>query len=110
MNQLDWDSVEEVDTSQIEEAEAKRYELNHQFRECFESPSGKVVLDWLEQHTLQTPTWWPAADYNKSVANGFFREGQNSLIRQIKDMIKQAKLYKDKSNDRTTKPRRRSKK
>ena len=98
MNQLDWQSINEPDLSQIEESEAKRYELNHQFRECFESPAGKVVLEWLISHTLDTPTWFPSADYDKSVANGFFREGQNSLIRQIKHMIEQAKQYKEKTN------------
>lgn len=102
MNQLDWNDLTKPDTAQLEEAAAKQYELNHQFRECFESPSGKVVLDWLVSHTLETPTWFPAADYNKAVANGFFREGQNSLIRQIKHMIEQAKQYKEKQHDRTS--------
>jgi hypothetical protein len=97
LNHLDW---EQPDLSQVEQAESKKYELNHQFRACFESPSGKVVLEWLKSHTLDTPTWWPAADYNKSVANGFFREGQNSLIRQIVSMINQAKTHKESSNDR----------
>jgi hypothetical protein len=102
INHLNWD---EPDLAQIEEAEAKKYELNHQFRECFESPAGKVVLEWLKAHTLDTPTWWPSADYNKSVANGFFREGQNSLIRQMISMINQAKTYKESVNDRTSRKR-----
>lgn len=97
MNQLEWEIGQpEPDKSQIEEAELKQYEINHLFLNTFSTPSGKKVLEWLEQHTLNTPTWWPDADYDKAVANGFFREGQNCLVRQIKYKIEQAKQYTQK--------------
>ena len=97
MNQLDWKIGEEKpDKSQIEAAKVKEYEMNVHFLKTFSTPSGKEVLQWLISHTLDTPTWWPNADYDKAVANGFFREGQNSLVRQVKAKIQQAKDYQEK--------------
>lgn len=93
LNQLDWDSP---NTEQVELAKEKAYEENVDFLKCFNTPSGKKVLEWMVKHTLDTPTWWPSADYNKAVANGFFREGQNCLVRQIQAKINQAKNYQEK--------------
>lgn len=94
MNQLQWDDLEPK-LENIEEAASKAYELNIHFLRTFSTPSGKKVLEWLTSHTLDTPTWWPSADYQKAVANGFFREGQNSLVRQILHNIDNAKSYKE---------------
>lgn len=96
MNQLSWQiGEEEPDKTQIEAARQKEYELDVLFLTTFSTASGKKVLEWLTSHTLDTPTWWPDADYNKAVANGFFREGQNSLMRQVKAKIQRAKDYQE---------------
>lgn len=94
-NPLAWDIGREANTEQLDEAQKKAYEENFHFLKAFSTPSGKIVLDWLTKHTLETPSWWPDADYNKSVANGFWREGQNSLVRQLRAKIQQAKDYKE---------------
>ena len=93
LNQLNW-NLDEPDTSQVKLSAQIQYEENVDFLKAFSTPSGKKVLEWLTAHTLDTPTWWPSADYNKSVANGFYREGQNCLVRQLLSKIKQAKEYK----------------
>lgn len=98
MNNL-WDEISQPDLSRVEEAQKKAYEENIHFLTTFSTPSGKIVLEWLTKHTLDTPTWWPDADYNKTVANGFFREGQNCLVRQLKSKINQAKEYKGTEHD-----------
>ena len=96
-NQLDWSIAPQApDVEQVEVARAKAYEEDVHFLKAFSTPSGKAVLQWLVLHTLDTPTWWPDADYNKAVANGFFREGQNCLVRQIKAKIQNAKTYEEK--------------
>lgn len=89
-NPLDW-NISDVETGkkQLEESDKKAYELNHLFANTFSTPSGKKVLEWLTEHTLESPTWWPG----KPPDYGYFREGQNSLMRQIKDKIKQANEY-----------------
>jgi hypothetical protein len=97
LNPLNWDiGNPEADKSQIEEAAKKAYEIDHLFATVFGTPSGKKVLEWLTLHTLDTPSWWPGIDYNKGIAHGFFREGQNSLVRQIKAKIQNAKDYQEK--------------
>lgn len=93
-NQLDWGDFT-PNTEALVEANRKQYEENIDFLKAFSTPSGKRVLEWLKKHTLDTPTWWPAADYDKAVANGFFREGQNSLVRQLINKIDMAKNYKE---------------
>lgn len=96
MNQLSWTiGEEEPNREQLELAKQKEYELDVIFLTTFNTASGKKVLEWLISHTLDTPTWWPDADYNKAVANGFFREGQNSLIRQVKAKVQRAKDYQE---------------
>lgn len=92
MNQLNWDAP---NTYNVEEQQRNKYEENLDFLKTFSTPHGKRVLDWMTKHTLETPTWWPSADYNKAVANGFFREGQNSLVRQLHSKIDYAKQYKE---------------
>lgn len=92
-NPLDWNiNDSQTDKKQVEESDKKAYELNHLFATTFGTPSGKKVLEWLVTHTLDSPTWWPGRppDY------GYFREGQNSLMRQIKDKITKANEYKGK--------------
>ena len=44
-------------------------------------------MAWLRESYLNTPTWAPgyATDY------GFFREGQNTLIREFESRIERAK-------------------
>lgn len=98
-NPLAWDMDNEPDANQMKERARKAYEENHHFDKAFSTPSGRKVLEWLDKHTLGTPSWWPDADYNKAVANGFWREGQNSLVRQIKSKIEQARHYKEENND-----------
>lgn len=91
-NPLNWDIKNEADKTQIEEANKKEYEVNHLFHKTFSTDSGKKVLEWLILHTLESPTWWPS----QPKEFGYFREGQNSLIRQIKDKIEKAKNYQEK--------------
>jgi hypothetical protein len=95
LNQLNWEELDKPDTAQVEEARKKSYEDDVAFLTTFSTPSGKKVLEWLTTHTLDTPPWWPSADYTKSVANGFYREGQNCLVREIKARIKRAKDYQE---------------
>ncbi len=96
MNQLAWNIVPpEPNVEQVEEAKKKAYEEDIDFLTTFSTAAGKRVLHWMVSHTLDTPTWWPDADYDKAVANGFFREGQNSLIRQIKAKIQNARNYQE---------------
>ncbi len=93
-NQLAW-NIEDLrpKLEQAEDVAEKQYEENHVFLVAFSSDAGKKVLEWMERHTLQAPTWWPIGNYDQNVANGFFREGQNHLVKQIKAKIDQARNH-----------------
>ena len=94
-NPLAWDIPGKPDKTQIEEARKKTYEDDIHFLAAFSTDSGKKVMEWMVKHTLDTPTWWPQGDYDKAIANGFWREGQNSLVRQIKAKIENARTYQE---------------
>lgn len=61
--------------------------LNEKFAICFNTPCGKEVLQHLENMTTEKPTWIPGS--NDPVNNGFYREGQNSIISYINNKINQ---------------------
>lgn len=87
-----WDFLDTPNLEQLEDRAEKEYELNVSFQNTFSTPHGKKVLAWLVEHTLESPTWWPA----QKPEYGYFREGQNSLMRQIQDKIKKAKQHQEK--------------
>jgi hypothetical protein len=94
MNNNLWD-IEQPNRENIEAANLKRYEEDLHFLKCFSTPSGKRVIEWMIKFTVDSPTWWPQGDYQKSIAQGFFREGQNSLVRQLLSKIDNAKNFKE---------------
>ena len=53
----------------------------------FNTPDGLKVLKHLESTTTDQPCWFPGND----PSHGYFREGQNSLVRQINSRIRRAK-------------------
>lgn len=53
----------------------------------FDTYEGQQVMTWLSSAYLQQPTWAPGY----STDWGFFREGQNTLIRELQTRIKRAK-------------------
>jgi hypothetical protein len=62
-------------------------DLNFQMAKTFGTDEGQKVLAWLRQFYLEQPCWQPGADSSM----GMFREGQNSVIRDIENRIRKAK-------------------
>ena len=75
--------------------EERLAQLNNITR-CFRGPDGQAFLDWLKQLTVDRPCFFPA-DYPLGQdgqylrltpeQNGFVREGQNMVYREIMAMI-----------------------
>jgi hypothetical protein len=63
------------------------YSLNRAFAGCFSTDDGKKVLEFLKANTLDAATWSAKivadAGLEAATANGFAREGQNALVRDI---------------------------
>jgi len=80
-----WDDLE---GSEEFEPDQKGVDLNLMFARTFSTDEGKKVLAWMRDFYLEQPCWEPGAD--KSL--GLFREGQNSVIRDIETRMRKAKL------------------
>lgn len=92
-NPLDWNlDDDKPNKKQIEAAKEKQYEEDIDFLKAFSTPAGKKVLAWMTLYTLDSPTWWPG----KPPEFGYYREGQNHLVRQIRSKIENARNYQEK--------------
>ena len=80
-NQLDDDLWPEA----TEDPQASQMDML--YATVFNTPDGLKVLKHLASTTLDQPCWYPGTE----PSNGYFREGQNSLIRQINSRIRRAK-------------------
>ena len=56
---------------------------------CFNSPTGKKVLTWLVESTINQPVLLVSEGLG-GIGTGFKREGQNDLVRLIQKRIKRA--------------------
>jgi len=80
-----WDDLE---GSEQFEPDQKGVDLNLMFARTFSTDEGKKVLAWMRDFYLEQPCWEPGAD----TSLGLFREGQNSVIRDIETRMRKAKL------------------
>ena len=65
----------------------KKEDLDILIARTFSTENGQKVLAWLREAYLENPSWQPGAESSF----GFFREGQNSVIRDIEKRIKRIK-------------------
>ncbi len=84
INSPGWDGVNATVTPlRLQDKDLQR-DLDIQFKRCFETEAGKKVLEHLVHVTLDQPAWVPGAE----PSFGYAREGQNSLVREIKQRMK----------------------
>jgi hypothetical protein len=60
------------------------------FAKTFATASGKKVIAILQQTYLDKPSFVPGQDHSLEI--GYFREGQNAVIRQMLAAIERGKL------------------
>tara|TARA_Y100001951_G_scaffold104082_1_gene114631 strand:- start:547 stop:783 length:237 start_codon:yes stop_codon:yes gene_type:complete len=61
-------------------------EVNNDFEECFSSPSGGRVLEWLENNFVYRSSHTPGDAYETA-----FREGQRAIVLMLREKVKMAK-------------------
>jgi hypothetical protein len=89
--------LDDLEKEQLRDSEIHKQEqdlINANFGKCFNSPSGKRVLEYLSKMTVDQPTWIPSAgsiDGESAIHHGFVREGQNSIVREIYSRVNQSK-------------------
>lgn len=85
------DEQAEAATEEMQlEAEARLLHEYNEVTRCFRSPSGRVWLEWLRSKTIEQPAFWPQDGYPVQLTaeqQGFIREGQNMLYREIIRMM-----------------------
>ena len=73
----------------LAEYQSNQHEINLLFAKTFQTETGQKLLKYLEDNTIHKMCADPQIKEN-AVYWAFFREGQNSLVREIKDRIKKA--------------------
>ena len=81
---MSWDEIE-PDVSIPEDR--KRDDLDILIARTFSTENGQKVLAWLRETYLENPSWQPGAENSY----GYYREGQNAVIRDIEKRIKRIK-------------------
>lgn len=81
-----WGPIDENPKMNPEDLE-RDLQLSKDFFSTFSTESGERILTYWESYTTDMPTWVP----NLSDGQGHWREGQNSIIREIKYRINKAK-------------------
>ena len=81
---MSWEDLEEQST--FPEPDQRGKDINILITRTFAGDEGQKVLAWLREFYLDRPSWQPGADSSF----GHWREGQNSVIRDIEARIKKA--------------------
>lgn len=88
-SRLDWFEKQQREDAEAEIAAKRKAgliiddDLNLHCHNLTRSRSGRFVMEYLIRTFLTQPTVDPHLGYDKCVALAFFRDGQNSLIREI---------------------------
>ena len=73
------------------EAKRKQYDIDLLYFTVFSTESGQALLAFLKKNTLESATWMASLPYEKAIAHGFAREGQNALVRAMVEGIEKIK-------------------
>ena len=82
---MSWEDLEA--TPQPMQADQVSVDLNILVARVFGTDNGKKVLEWLREVYLEQPCWQPGAD----ASFGQWREGQNTVIRDIEARIRKSR-------------------
>lgn len=83
-----WEGVEAEPPQAPAYLETEQAEIDKAISRLFLTDDGEKVMKHLERAYMNQPCWAPgySTDY------GFFREGQNTLIRELKARMSRAKV------------------
>jgi hypothetical protein len=82
------DAPAAISEEEQERAAEETYRINSAIHRTFRKGDGAIVLEWLREKTIEQPTFNPALV--NPAEQGFTREGQNSIVREIERRMKVA--------------------
>ena len=86
---LDPEGAEQVQKQNLEAVEQDR-ELDRDILATFSTAAGRRVFEWLWQATVMQPTFNGQLPMDRAVPWGFAREGQNSIVRDLRMRMERA--------------------
>jgi len=84
---IGWDALDVPDPEDRRKPEQQKEDMARICAAVFSTPEGQKVMAWLRSRTIEQPSWYPGED----ASHGFAREGQNSIVRQLEQMIEQGR-------------------
>ncbi|MAB53512.1 hypothetical protein [Marinobacter sp.] len=82
-----WDDLEQALPLEIGDVKDKRDDTDRLCLRVFKTKDGKEMMEWLRQNILEQPVALPGSDSSYA----FYREGQNSIIRDLEARIIRAR-------------------
>lgn len=87
------DTPSEQRQKEIEEAQAAEADaMLEAVASCFRGRNGAMAIRYLRSKTIELACFDPDVPGENAVYRGFFREGQNSVIRLLESLIERAEL------------------
>ena len=83
IKQEGWDEINANADKDNKKLHDKQLDLDRLYKKTFRTPEGQKVLEHLESITLEQPCWIPGQNHSL----GYAREGQNSIVREIKKRL-----------------------
>ena len=82
-----WDDLEQPLPLDIRDVKEKRNDIDRLCLRVLKSKDGKEFMEWLRETILEQPVALPGSDSSYA----FYREGQNSIIRDLEARIIRAR-------------------
>lgn len=95
-NPLDWNVKDLTKGEAFDKHLDEQSNIDDAYFECFRTKAGKIVLEHLTKNTIEAATWRAGLPYEQAIANGFAREGQNALVRNMIDRTERGRTQQNK--------------
>jgi hypothetical protein len=82
-----WDDLEQALPLDVRDVKQKKDDIDRLCLRVFGSKDGIKMMEWLRQTILEQPVALPGSDSSYA----FYREGQNSIIRDLEARIIRAR-------------------
>lgn len=83
---MSWEDLEAIPTD-VRDVQQATEDLNRLCLRVLGSEDGQKLMEWLRNALLEQPVAVPGAD----PSHAFYREGQNSVVRDLEARVKRAR-------------------
>jgi 3-hydroxy-3-methylglutaryl CoA synthase len=93
MDGWDWfkKAVDHANNAAQKQTGLSQQDIDYAFEKCFKTPSGKIVLEYLQTFQDKVQDFDPSLGFYNGASYGFWRSGQKSIIQFLKTKARGAK-------------------